>query len=91
VLWNTVYMQAALDYLSAQGEVIKEDDEARLSLLGRKHINFLGHFSFMLPKVVAEGQLRPLNLGRIIIRLFYNARILDMYFTTYNFNGIIST
>ncbi len=41
VLWNTVYMQAALNHLRAQGEVIKEDDEARLSPLGRKHINFL--------------------------------------------------
>ena len=47
---------------NAQGEVIKEEDEARLSPLGRKHINFLGHFSFMLPKVVTDGQLRPLNL-----------------------------
>lgn len=63
VLWNTLYMQAALDYLRAQGEVIKEEDEARLSPLGRKHINFLGHFSFMLPKVVTEGQLRPLNVA----------------------------
>ena len=27
-------------------EVIKEEDEARLSPFGRKHINFLGHFSF---------------------------------------------
>ncbi|HAT2076573.1 TPA: Tn3 family transposase [Legionella pneumophila] len=63
VLWNTVYIQSALDYLRAQGEVINEEDEARLSPLGRKHINFLGHFSFMLPKVVAEGQLRPLNVA----------------------------
>jgi TnpA family transposase len=63
VLWNTVYMQAALDYLHAQGEVINEEDEAKLSPLGRKHINFLGHFSFTLPKVVAEGQLRPLNVA----------------------------
>jgi hypothetical protein len=61
VWWNTVYMQAALEHLRAQGEVIKEEDEARLSPLGRKHINFLGHFSFMLPKVVTEGQLRPIE------------------------------
>lgn len=66
ILWNTVYMQAALDHLRAQGEVIKEDDEARLSPLGRKHINFLGHFSFMLPIVVTEGQLRPLNVAEDI-------------------------
>lgn len=69
VLWNTVYMQAALDYLRAQGEVIKEEDEARLSPLGRKHINFLGHFSFMLPKFVAEGQLRSLNTSNVTEKL----------------------
>jgi TnpA family transposase len=63
VLWNTVYIQAAVEHLKAQGEVINEEDEAKLSPLGRKHINFLGHFSFMLPKDVAEGQLRLLNFA----------------------------
>ncbi|MDF1931777.1 hypothetical protein PGH45_19305 [Legionella pneumophila] len=48
--------------LRAQGEVINEEDEARLSPSGG-NINFLGHFSFMLPKVVAEGQLRSLNVA----------------------------
>jgi hypothetical protein len=62
VLWNTVYIQAALEHLRSQGEVIKEEDEARLSPLGRKHINFLGHFSFSLPQVVEEGSLRALNV-----------------------------
>jgi TnpA family transposase len=64
VLWNTVYMQAALDHLKAQGEIIKEEDEARLSPLGRKHINFLGHFSFSLPQIVEEGSLRSLNVSK---------------------------
>jgi len=63
VLWNTIYMQAAIDHLRAQGEIIKEEDEARLSPLGRKHINFLGHFSFSLPQVVEEGALRSLNVA----------------------------
>lgn len=63
VLWNTVYMQAALNYLCVQGAIIHEEDEARLSPLGWKHINFLGRFLFMLPKVVSEGQLRPLNIA----------------------------
>lgn len=63
VLWNTVYMQAALDYLRSHGEVINEADEARLSPLGRKHINFLGNFSFSLPQVVEEGALRKLNIA----------------------------
>ncbi len=56
-------MQAAVDYLRAQGEVINEEDEKRLSPLELKHVNLLGYFSFMLPKVVAEGQLRPLNVA----------------------------
>jgi hypothetical protein len=62
VLWNTVYIQAALDHLRAQGKVIKKEDEARLSPLGRKHINFLGHFSFLMPQIVEEGSLKALNL-----------------------------
>lgn len=31
VLWNTIYMQAALDHLKQQGEEVLENDEARLS------------------------------------------------------------
>lgn len=64
VLWNTVYMQAALDHLRAQGEIIREEDEARLSPLIRGHINFLGHFSFLLSEMVEKGSLRPLNVGQ---------------------------
>lgn len=33
VLWNTIYMQAALDHLRNEGETINEEDEARLSPL----------------------------------------------------------
>lgn len=61
VLWNTIYMQAALDHLREQGEDIKEDDEARLSPLGHKHVNMLGHYSFTLAEQVMNGQLRPLK------------------------------
>lgn len=50
VLWNTVYIQSALDYLRAQGEVIKEENEARLSPLGRKHINFFWSFFIYVAK-----------------------------------------
>ncbi|MBY0280693.1 MAG: Tn3 family transposase [Alphaproteobacteria bacterium] len=64
VLWNTVYIQAALDHLRAKGEIIKSEDEAKLSPLVRKHINFLGQFSFLLPESVEEGALRPLNLPK---------------------------
>ncbi len=62
VLWNTIYMQEALDYLQQQSYEIKEDDEARLSPLVHGHINVLGHFSFTLADLVMKGRLRPLNL-----------------------------
>ena len=61
VLWNTIYMQAALDHLREQGEDVKEEDEARLSPLSHKHVNMLGHYSFTLAEQVLNGQLRPLK------------------------------
>jgi TnpA family transposase len=61
VLWNTIYMQAAIDHLRQQGEEVLEDDEARLSPLSYKHVNMLGHYSFTLAEQVIQGQLRPLK------------------------------
>lgn len=60
VLWNTIYMESALDHLQGSIE-IKEEDEARLSPLGYGHINVLGHYSFTLTEQVSKGKLRPLN------------------------------
>jgi TnpA family transposase len=61
VLWNTIYIQAALDNLRQQSFEIKEEDEARLSPLVHGHINMLGHYSFILTENVLKGELRPLN------------------------------
>jgi len=61
VLWNTIYMQAALEHLKNQGIEVREEDEAKLSPLGHKHVNMLGHYSFTLAEQVTKGHLRPLN------------------------------
>ncbi len=61
VLWNTIYMQAALDHLKQQGEQVNPEDEARLAPLGHKYINMLGHYSFTLSEQVVNGKLRPLR------------------------------
>ena len=37
------------------------EDVARLSPLGHKHVNMLGHYAFSLPEAVARGELRPLR------------------------------
>lgn len=61
ILWNTIYMQAALDHLRQQSVVIHEEDEGRLSPLVYGHLNMLGHYSFTLAETVMKGKLRPRN------------------------------
>jgi TnpA family transposase len=61
VLWNTVYMEAALAQLRAEGFAVDDADVARLSPLLHEHINVLGHYSFSVPESVARGELRPLR------------------------------
>lgn len=61
VLWNTIYMDAALNRLRAEGYDVRDEDVARLSPLGFEHINMLGRYAFTLPEPVARGELRPLR------------------------------
>ena len=61
VLWNTRYLQAALNQLRTGGSEIKAEDVARLSPLGFEHINLLGRYHFGLTESVARGELRPLH------------------------------
>jgi TnpA family transposase len=63
ILWNTIYMDAALAQLRAEGIDVRDDDVARLSPLGHEHINMLGRYAFTLPEQVARGELRPLRTG----------------------------
>ena len=61
VLWNTSYMEAALNQLRADGFEVRDEDMARLSPLLHEHINMLGRYSFSVPDAVAKGELRPLR------------------------------
>lgn len=61
VLWNTIYMEAALDQLRREGYLVRDEDVARLSPLLHEHINMLGRYSFSVPEAVANGELRPLR------------------------------
>jgi hypothetical protein len=61
VLWNTIYMDAALDLLRAEGFDVRAEDVARLSPLRFDHINMLGRYAFILPDLVARGEFRPLR------------------------------
>ncbi len=51
VLWNTRYMNAALDQLRSQGRQVRDEDIARLSPFLRHHLNVHGKYSFVLPEL----------------------------------------
>lgn len=61
VLWNTYYMDAAVNKLSSLGQATHREDIARLSPLGRKHINMLGRYYFLLAEPILKGELRSLR------------------------------
>ena len=61
VLWNTIYMEAALEQLRRDGHTVHEEDVARLSPLGYSHINMGGRYTFTVPDEVTRGELRPLH------------------------------
>ncbi len=59
VLWNTVYMNAALEQLRAHGHQVQDEDVARLSAFRRRHLRVHGDYSFLLPELA--GALRALR------------------------------
>jgi TnpA family transposase len=60
VLWNTVYIDAALRQLRIQGYPLRDEDVARLSPFMRKHINVTGKYSFTTPDL-PDGATRQLR------------------------------
>ena len=60
VLWNTLYMNAALDHLRFQGIDVRPEDVRRLKPFLRKHINFLGRYNFTTSESIQNGSLRSL-------------------------------
>jgi hypothetical protein len=59
VLWNTIYMDAALQQLRKEGFEVRDEDVARLSPLGHEHINMLGRYTFSLPDKIAREAATP--------------------------------
>ena len=61
VLWNTRYLQQALEEHQLTEGTSELSDVARLSPLLHEHVNMLGSYDFTLPERVAAGELRPLR------------------------------
>jgi TnpA family transposase len=64
VLWNTVYLQRAVDALRQQGAV-DESLLPYLSPLGWEHINLTGDYVWRSRSVPPLGRFRPLRIGTL--------------------------
>jgi len=61
VLWNTVYLERAVQSLKAHGQSIDDTLLTHLSPLGWEHINLTGDYAWRQSKQVERGKFRPLR------------------------------
>lgn len=64
VLWNTVYLERAIEVLRESGQEVDEQLLKHLSPLGWEHINLTGDYVWKQHRYVKRGQLRPLRMYR---------------------------
>lgn len=60
-LWNTVYLERAVQALKASGQPVDDSLLSHLSPLGWEHILLTGDYSWPANKKLKTGQLRPLK------------------------------
>jgi hypothetical protein len=61
ILWNTIYLQRAVDHLRSLGITPKLDDLVHLSPLGWEHINLTGDYHWEADQTVGPDRFRPLR------------------------------
>lgn len=61
ILWNTVYLQRAVDHIRKQGRHPAPVDLAHLSPLGWEHINLTGDYHWETSLTLGPDQFRPLR------------------------------
>jgi TnpA family transposase len=61
VVWNTVYIAAAIAQLQAEGYPVHEEDVTHLSTARFEHINLLGQYRFEIDEKPSYTHLRPLR------------------------------
>lgn len=61
ILWNTVYLERAIDALKKKGAPVSEELIANFSPLAWEHINLTGDYVWKLNRRVSQGQFRPLQ------------------------------
>lgn len=61
IIWNTLYMELALNFIRELGEPVKTEDIEHTSPLGFEHINILGKYNFEISPEVMSGKYRSLK------------------------------
>jgi TnpA family transposase len=62
VLWNTVYLERAIQALRDSGQNINETLLPHCSPLGWEHINLTGDYLWRQNRIVEQGKFRPLRM-----------------------------
>jgi hypothetical protein len=62
VVWNTVYIEKAVEHLKQQGMDIPEEYLQHLSPWGWEHINLTGDYVWNLKQATSFDKLRPLRV-----------------------------
>jgi TnpA family transposase len=62
-VWNTVYLQSAIDYIKSKIE-LDESLINHIAPLGWAHINFLGDYYFDWKNIPKDNQIRPLDIRK---------------------------
>ncbi len=63
ILWNTVYLERAVQALRNSGKEIDEKLLPHLSPLGWEHINLTGDYIWQQNNIVEQGKYRPLRVS----------------------------
>lgn len=63
ILWNTVYLERAVQALHHSGASVDENLLPHLSPLGWEHINLTGDYIWLQDKMLKQGKFRPLRMS----------------------------
>lgn len=61
IVWNTVYLQAAVEQLKSEGIEIKDEDLKHISPARYAHLNPYGRYYFNIEENLNRKGLRPLR------------------------------
>ena len=61
VLWNTVYLERAVQALRDSGEIVDDKILQHLSPLGWEHVNLTGDYIWRQSRQPEQGKFRPLR------------------------------